>query len=877
MINFEQILKWIQSIFKLSTDVEPIIRQIKDSVKIKTINGIEFIEQTDPTLKSLQDLNKVLIQNGIDPINEEQFLVPKLDIEEITRIMQNDFTEEELADAISAPIISDPGKEFTQIDFELADVCAPVVPDQGNNFSEKEFIDAACEIVKEPPAEIVSVKQVPTTQPTISIDEELPLPATTDDVINQASEKMKDGLSSDLFDKNGPDCFKKMQEISLKVQKDIEAYNKIKQSLQEIQLDYYYETIVYTFYNSFIGGYTQLKDTREKGASEDLKGLVERYPSTLSKSDVQDRLKESIFPFSSQFEIEIDTGFLGLFQSAPSIKVNKEIELTGKIKTSTDDLLSYIDTVDKSLSDSSEKISKRAKSSEKELDDSFTKTINAVKNFSTGFGISEAIKQNEIDQEVLDTAKKLEESYKPLEEKYLGLKKQEEEIEKKIENIQREISGELAKLNCENREIITDIEPGGIPNFKNVSRGPTIFDYTWWKKFSELATLVNLVPVHWPVGLVIPTPSGIIKVPFPIIWIPLFVAGSDKLLSVLFIGQCGILPCPFVYFQHFLEIPLGSFESNNPYFIVAIRGPINIRSHRPLPPSTLPSFDLIFELISAALDNYRKGIQVDVTALLSEIGNQFDDIKASANRYAALSEKEVSDILKNAKEQGNALVSSAKDSAAAVIKQAQEEGEARIKEIQERYNDTDITFPQISQIRNQIQEEIKRAEQQIEDARQQAKQIIENSENIAEGLKEKARQTLQAIIDNGTNLYQEKLDELEQIREIARETIKTLREFIDRIKVPAIDISSIDLNALLESYKLSLGSMKALAADLSPRAIEFGFPKEISPQFSQILPILDDDLPPWERLTLLNIPFVLFLWKWCQAGKKKGGFFENAF
>lgn len=878
MINLQQILEWILSIAKLSSQVQPIIRQIKDSVKIKTINGIEFIESYQAPEETLQELNKILVENGIPPIDESQFKLPTLDPDEIAQLLENDFTEDEYAKAISEPPATAVVNDITEVDLDLAEICEPVAIIDDQEFNENEVIEVACEIPVPDTQTPTPLGQIPLTEPTISFDEnEPPVATATDDNIDEVTRRMGEGNSSDIFDKNGPECFKKMQEISASIQKDIENYNKVKESLQEIQLNFYYQSILYAYYNSFKEGYGELETLKKNGASDEIKVLLAEKALNLDRAETQKKLEESIFPFSSQFKVDIDTGFLGLFQSSPLVLVDRDIELAGKIKEIPDSLISYIDTVDKKLEDASKKINDKVKLSEKELEAAFTKTIEEVKKYSFGFGVNEAFKENSIDEEFLAFSNSVEEDYRPLEEKYLRLKREEQEAEKKIENIQKEISQQLAKLNCKQVEIETDIEPGGIPDFKNVSKGPTIFDYAWWVKFSALATIVNLVPVHWPVGLLIPTPSGIIKVPFPIIWIPLFVAASDKLISVLFIGQCGILPSPFVFFQHFLEVPIGSFESNNPYFIVAMRGPINIRSHKPLPPNSLPSFDLIFEILNAALDNYRKGINVDVAALLADIKNQFDEIKASANRYAAISEKEVSDILKNAKNQAGQLVQSAKDSAEALIKETRDQGEAAIKDILERYGNTDISFPQINQIRSQIQEEVKRAEQQIEEARKQAKDLIQNSERIAQGLRERAQETLKGIVESGEQAYRQKIEEFEQIKEIAEETLKTLKEFIDKIKIPAIDLSSIDLTALFESYKLSLGSLKALAADLSPKAIEFGFPKEISPQFSQLLPILDDDLPPWERLTLLNIPFVLFLWKWCQAGKKKGGFFENAF
>ena len=52
----------------------------------------------------------------------------------------------------------------------------------------------------------------------------------------------------------------------------------------------------------------------------------------------------------------------------------------------------------------------------------------------------------------------------------------------------------------------------------------------------------------------------------------------------------------------------------------------------------------------------------------------------------------------------------------------------------------------------------------------------------------------------------------------------------------------------------------------------FGF-TDLIRAFHPIMPM--DDLPPWERLTLDNLLFVLFLDDFCHNGKMYGGFQEN--
>lgn len=98
-------------------------------------------------------------------------------------------------------------------------------------------------------------------------------------------------------------------------------------------------------------------------------------------------------------------------------------------------------------------------------------------------------------------------------------------------------------------------DPKGLKSLKFTNEkfpNPTKFCY--WAKFSALVTLVNLLPLpgqgglrYWPVGVIIPTPSGTVKVPLPIIWIPLAVISLKTGIMVVFIAQCGVSPGPAVF------------------------------------------------------------------------------------------------------------------------------------------------------------------------------------------------------------------------------------------------------------------------------------------------------------------------------------------
>lgn len=895
MVNFFQIIEWFNSIFNLSQSVKPVVEQIKQGTKTKTLDGIQFIDFEEPSLSNIQELNKILRENGLEEIDEELLKPALLDIEQVLERMQQDFTDDELSKAIEIPIEIEQTPEFRQIEIDLADVCAPSQIEETPEFTEKEIIDAACEVPIPEKRDVTEVKQIPTSEPTENLQlEDSALPNPSDQAFDQLIQEAKNTVESDIFPKNSPDCIAKMKEIAAGVQEKVKRYSDIKNKIQEIQLDYYYETITDSYYQSFLDGYGEvdrlrgeleslrgLADEKSKARSTEIQkkllGITKDYDFAADRSDVQSKMEEIIWSFSNQFDIEIESGFLGLFETSPLIKINKEkAPLSGKIKDIPDELIRYLDTVQKDGSNSASEITERAKKTEKELDDSFLSTVASVKYYSFAFGLNQFIQNESIEQEFKDIATAHRAAAEEITKKYLDLKEQERKTQEEIDGINKQVTSELANMDCKSKEVPAKVEAGKDLNFKNVSKNPTIFDYAWWLKFSGLATLVNLVPVHWPVGLLIPTPGGLIKVPFPIIWFPIFVAPTDKLIAVLFIGQCGILPCPYLFLQHFLPIPIGPFQSNNPYFAAAIGGPVNISNHEPLPPNSLPKFDLVFAALNSVLDAFRNNLPLDINALVTEVQNQLEQVEGSAQRYLAVSQNEIKSIIENAKKQATQAVTSAKQSAEAAIKQAQEEGQRMIEAAKQRYQDAAALAEATLAITRGIQGNIDAANKMIEDARRFASEITVNAEAQAEALKKAAEDTVKGIIQNGKQVYEQKLQEIEQLEEQYNETVKTLREFIDKISVPTIDLGAINLSVLLSSYTLALGSLKALAADLSPKAVQFGFPTEISPKFSASLPIFKDELPPWERLSILNIPLLFFLWKWCKSGKFVGGFLPES-
>lgn len=99
---------------------------------------------------------------------------------------------------------------------------------------------------------------------------------------------------------------------------------------------------------------------------------------------------------------------------------------------------------------------------------------------------------------------------------------------------------------------------------------PTYSKFCYWKEFAKSATKQGLIPVpnkgssalrYWPIGLVVPSPNGIVKVPLPIVWLPLVVMPSSFGTLVFFLTITGVFVSPVVFLasnsglkQHMLTV-----------------------------------------------------------------------------------------------------------------------------------------------------------------------------------------------------------------------------------------------------------------------------------------------------------------------------------
>ncbi len=218
-----------------------------------------------------------------------------------------------------------------------------------------------------------------------------------------------------------------------------------------------------------------------------------------------------------------------------------------------------------------------------------------IANFATS-NIDTLLKTN------LDRAKK---NFEDLYTEYLSIKSQIVAIEKTIDDLPGVLTNianngcvlkngsapTAALINGESINVIswpiTEQDLAALPkdddNFKgNSSKNtPAVTDLRYWKKYCLNATLVNLLPIYWPIGLLIPTPGGLVKIPLPIIWKPFAVIPTPFCVIVIGLALCGICPAPFVYLVNpGWPFPIGMVKSGESYFLTGIRGPAKIDTEK---------------------------------------------------------------------------------------------------------------------------------------------------------------------------------------------------------------------------------------------------------------------------------------------------------
>lgn len=598
--------------------------------------------------------------------------------------------------------------------------------------------------------------------------------ADIDNLRNSINNSDLDGLNAvppKPEEKVAIDCVKIMKPIIEESQKKGERFGAIKTEIADIKQEANIGKVFLAFWNT-VGQI--LNDTKFKALNDLTKTLNQKQKekddtpfyniikiNRLESEISEIRKKQSILIktytnekvlLASEFldanlkklvielSIEVDIKFEDYKSPKFSYDKTKSSQKSDRrLQKIQDKLTNSIKKIDVANPESIEEIKKLQAESDKEYNDEISNTIKKVEELALGWAIntlaSGGSRLDYIKKKESENKSTLTSLYEPKAKKLDDLQKEEAEIQGYLDNLNTNIKESLKEQGCELPEINIPIdEAGGNVNFKGIpmdaSKSPNIFDIRWWRKFCALATLVNLAPLFWPVGLILPTIPKPLFIPCPIIWQPLVVFNTPIALIVILIGQCGVLPSPFVFVLNTGPFPLGPLNPKSAWFPVAIRPMCKIKDN-PTSEKLPGAPELSVPLAKPA-----------------DIQKQTDSLKTK-----------ISDNNKKIEENNN-----------------------QIKLLSNNLNNPD------------------------------------NKRNVDRLVKENAN-----LLQSNVKL-QAKIVELSTVFEISK----------------------------TQTTKI-----------------------ELDPKITALMPLYKDDLPTWERLSITNIPFLLFLTQWCAAGKNGGGFLRD--
>lgn len=228
---------------------------------------------------------------------------------------------------------------------------------------------------------------------------------------------------------------------------------------------------------------------------------------------------------------------------------------------------------------------------------------------------------------------------------------------------------------------------GSDPFFQSIGGiDPTLPNFSqmcYWKEFSKLATMQGLFPIsndpktfrYWPVGLVIPTPAKLIKIPLPQVWVPLVTISTPLGVLVIFLNINGVFISPVVFFlsatgykQHLVTVR-GSSEkfgsdADDELIKPTIQIPLSIQSKIDLSkvgslnPDKLLSSDAVAKigiLTDKLNDAKNAGDLVRVSKAIKEIKNikkqAVDEVKPETAKMSEIADKvdNITDMVDNIK------------------------------------------------------------------------------------------------------------------------------------------------------------------------------------------------------------------------------------
>lgn len=185
---------------------------------------------------------------------------------------------------------------------------------------------------------------------------------------------------------------------------------------------------------------------------------------------------------------------------------------------------------------------------------------------------------NASNESMANKKKDLDSEIARLEARAEELKPDPTKIKKKLKETNPDCFGTPETADIEPLGCLDALEFAGIdPFFENVGAAssplyPHQGQFCYWLEFSKIATLMGLLPIansinemrYWPVGLTIPTPVMLVKIPLPIIWVPLFVLPTPMGQFVLFLTINGVCITPMVFMNS---------SSGKKKFVLTFKGP----------------------------------------------------------------------------------------------------------------------------------------------------------------------------------------------------------------------------------------------------------------------------------------------------------------
>lgn len=809
------------------------------------------------------------------------------------------------------------------------------------------------------------------------------------------------------------DCVKIMQPIIEESQKKGERFGKVKTEIADIKQEAKIGSVFLSFWNVVD---ETLKDPKYKGLldltkqkddfrkEKDATSVINIFKrnSLQKKIDEITSRQISILRKLNNKQDGLDglDGFGLLFSLSKGIDKNvKELSVEIDIKYQKYDTPEFI--YDKSkISQKSDrrlqKIQNKLTESIKKVDLADPEGVNEIKKLQADFDeeyekeISDAIKEVQklslqyttdaiisggerldlVKSKLKETITTLKSTYEPKSKKLEELQKEEVELQEYMDNLNTTIKDSLKEQGCELPEINIPIdESGGNIDFKGIpmdpSKSPNIFDIRWWRKFCTLATLVNLAPIYWPVGLILPTIPKPLFIPCPIIWQPLVVFNTPIALIVILIGQCGILPSPFVFVLNTGPIPLGPLNARSGWFPVAIRPMCKIKDNvtsEKLPGTPEISLPLANpEDVKKQIDALKNKIAennkkiAENTAEIQRLTKENQDLLKKIKDLQGQVNAELERQKKNIQELNKSLEQNAKDNQelAQKIQDANksiEEAEKAVKEAEEQAKKNEKEIKEAVEAAKKAKDSAQSAYKKLNDANNKKNELVKKSENvkkqfdlvkdnpilalplsaelvsIASQINEIQGQVTSAYADaqkaneeadkaetklqNARDEYQKTKDKIRIANEKVKEAQKKIKDLQkeqenlakrrgelntkvseaggptdsqlaigtvqDKIKsnnkrIGELTDNNVELlktNAKLQAKIIELSTVLEISKTQKTKI-------EIDPAITAMLPLYKDDLPTWERLSILNIPFLLFLTQWCAAGKNGGGFLRD--